>query len=129
MGGQGDRMSEAAFSETAEKFRPALRLHCYRMLGSSHDSDDLVQETMLRAWRARDTLKDPSRLEPWLYRIATNACLDELEKRPRRVLASDHGPPAPGDALPAPNEDAPWLEPMPDAWLGGVADPQARYTQ
>jgi len=85
---------------------------------------------MLRAWRARDTLADPARLKPWLYRIATNACLDELAKRPRRVLASDHGPPVPGDAYPpAPPQDAPWLEPMPDAWLGGVAaDPQARYT-
>jgi RNA polymerase sigma-70 factor (ECF subfamily) len=99
------------------------------LLGSSHDSDDLVQETMLRAWRARETLEDPTRLRPWLYRIATNACLDELSKRPRRVLASDHAPPVPGDAFPpAPHEDAPWLEPMPDVWLDGVADPQSRYT-
>ncbi|HTJ43767.1 MAG TPA: RNA polymerase subunit sigma-70 [Kofleriaceae bacterium] len=124
-------MIDAAFTEAVEPLRAALRLHCYRMLGSSHDSDDLVQETMLRAWRARDTLEDPARLKPWLYRIATNACLDELAKRPRRVLASDHGPASPGGLYPpaAPIEDAPWLEPMPDAWLAGTsADPQARYT-
>ena len=124
-------MIEAAFAEAIEPLRPALRLHCYRMLGSSHESDDLVQETMLRAWRARDTLRDSSRLKPWLYSIATHACLDELAKRPRRVLASDHGPPTAGNAFPPapPADDVPWLEPMPDAWLGGVAeDPQARYT-
>jgi RNA polymerase sigma-70 factor (ECF subfamily) len=124
-------MSDDAFTAAVEPLRPALRLHCYRMLGSSHDSDDLVQETMLRAWRARDTLADPARVKPWLYRIATNACLDELAKRPRRLLASELGAPAPGDVYPAapPIEDAAWLEPMPDAWLGGVGDdPQARYT-
>jgi RNA polymerase sigma-70 factor (ECF subfamily) len=101
------------------------------MLGSASDSDDMVQETLLRAWRARDQLDDRGRMKPWLYRIATNACLDELAKRPRRVLASEHGPPTPGSQYPpaAPAaEDAPWLEPMPDAWLGGVtADPEARY--
>jgi RNA polymerase sigma-70 factor, ECF subfamily len=114
-----------------EPLRPALRLHCYRMLGSSHDSDDMVQETMLRAWRARDALEDPARVKPWLYRIATNACLDELAQRSRRALASDVGPPAPGDAFPPAGaiEDAAWLEPMPDAWLAGCReDPEARYT-
>jgi RNA polymerase sigma-70 factor (ECF subfamily) len=113
----------------AEPLRGALRLHCYRMLGSSHDSDDMVQETMLRAWRARDTLVEPARLKPWLYRIATNVCLDELARRPRRVLASDHGPPAdPGARTADPIEEAVWLEPMPDTWLGDVAaDPGATY--
>jgi RNA polymerase sigma-70 factor (ECF subfamily) len=111
-----------------EPFRPALRLHCYRMLGSSHDSDDMVQETMLRAWRARDTLEDPARLRPWLYQIATRACLDELRERPRRILASELRPSSPGDVYPpAPPEDAPWLEPMPDAWLAGAADPASSY--
>ncbi len=121
---------DAQFAAAVEPLRGALRLHCYRMLGSSHDSDDLVQETLLRAWRARDTLADPARLRPWLYRIATNACLDELARRPRRILASDLPAAAdPGGAPAAPLEEALWLEPMPDAWLAGApaADPAARY--
>src|SRR5258708_5278699 len=123
-------VAEAAFAAAVEPLRPALRLHCYRMLGSAHDCDDAVQETMLRAWRARDTLHDRACLRPWLHRIATKAGLDELAERPRRLLASDHGPPTPGERSPPapPLGDAPWLEPMPDGWLGGVApDPQARY--
>ena len=122
---------DASFSAAVEPLRGALRLHCYRMLGSSHDSDDLVQETLLRAWRARDTLADPARLKPWLYRIATNACLDELAQRPRRVLASDLRPAAadPGAAAADPLDEALWLEPMPDSWLASApsADPAARY--
>jgi RNA polymerase sigma-70 factor (ECF subfamily) len=120
----------ADFTAALAPLRPGLRLHCYRMLGSSHDSDDLVQETLLRAWRARGSLEDPARMKPWLYRIATNACLDELGRRSRRVLASDLGPAVPGDTYPpaAPIEDAAWLEPMPDAWLAdAAADPEARY--
>lgn len=126
-------MTEAAMDLAAvlEPLRPGLRLHCYRMLGSSHDSDDMVQEAMLRAWRARDSLEDAARVKPWLYRIATNACLDELARRSRRALASDLAPSAPGETYPpaAAIEDAAWLEPMPDAWLAGCADdPAARYT-
>ncbi len=117
------------FAAAVEPMRGALRLHCYRMLGSSHDSEDMVQETLLRAWRARGTLEDPARLRPWLYRIATNACLDELEHRPRRVLASEHSPAAdPSAPAAAPIDEALWLEPMPDAWLAGAeTDPAARY--
>lgn len=114
-----------------EPLRPGLRLHCYRMLGSSHDSDDIVQEAMLRAWRARGSLGDPARVKPWLYRIATNACLDELRSRTRRGLAQDIAAPVPGDSFPpaAPLDDAAWLEPMPDGWLAGCGDdPEARYT-
>src|SRR6185503_6039640 len=122
---------DTTFTAAVEPLRGALRLHCYRMLGSSHDSDDMVQETLLRAWRARDTLEDPARLKPWLFRIATNACLDELAKRPRRLLASDVGPSSPGDRFPpSPHTDEiPWLEPMPDGWLANAHDdPAARYT-
>jgi RNA polymerase sigma-70 factor, ECF subfamily len=122
---------DTAFSAAVEPLRGALRLHCYRMLGSSHDSDDLVQETLLRAWRARGSLADPARLKPWLYRIATNACLDELASRPRRVLASDLRPAGDPAALPQEAiDEALWLEPMPDSWLGATAapDPAARYT-
>jgi len=109
--------------------RGALRLHCYRMLGSASDSDDLVQETLLRAWKARASLADRAKAKPWLYRIATNACLDELAQRPRRVLASDLRPAAdPGAPVIEAAEEALWLEPMPDAWLGGIErDPAARY--
>src|SRR5687768_33377 len=123
---------EASFIAAVEPLRGALRVHCYRMLGSSHDGDDVVQETMLRAWRSRDSLKDPALLRAWLYRIATNTCLDELKRRPRRALASDLYPPAAdlrGPIAP-PLEEPVWLEPMPDSWLAAVepADPGARYT-
>jgi RNA polymerase sigma-70 factor, ECF subfamily len=118
------------FLRSVEPLRPAIRLHCYRMLGSSHDSDDVVQETLLRAWRGKDALGDPGRLRPWLYRIATNVCLDELKRRPRRLLASDASPPSEDATTPFPRVEEPvWLEPMPDAWLAGAerADPHARY--
>jgi len=118
------------FTSAIAPLRAGLRLHCYRMLGSSHDSDDMVQETLLRAWRARDSLADPARVKPWLYRIATNTCLDELARRSRRALAPDVAPPVRGDSYPPapPIEDAAWLEPMPDDWLAGAAeDPEARY--
>jgi RNA polymerase sigma-70 factor (ECF subfamily) len=120
---------DRAFLELAMPLRAGLRVHCYRMLGSAHDSDDMVQETLLRAWRAKGTLEDPSRLKPWLYRIATNACLDELRSRPRRVLASDAYPAAdPEASLGAAIDEPIWLEPLPDAWLDGCADEEARYT-
>ena len=119
-----------AFLQALEPLRGALRLHCYRMLGSAHDGDDVVQETLLRAWRAQDSLQDGALLKPWLYRIATNVCFDELKRRPRRLLAPDAFP-APEDARPPlPRVEEPvWLEPMPNSWLEGVdeRDPQARY--
>lgn len=122
---------DGSFLDAVEPLRGALRLHCYRMLGSSHDGDDVVQETMLRAWRARESLDDPSLLRPWLYRIATNACMDELKRRPRRALSSDAFPPAdPSASYAAPIHEPVWLEPMPDAWLAsaGAVDPSAKYT-
>jgi RNA polymerase sigma-70 factor (ECF subfamily) len=128
MNGEPDR----SFIEAVEPLRGALRLHCYRMLGSSHDGEDVVQETMLRAWRAKDTLKDEKLLRPWLYRIATNVCLDELKSRPRRSLASDTYPPQadPTGPISSPVEEPVWLEPMPGTWLAaaGAPDPSARYT-
>jgi RNA polymerase sigma-70 factor (ECF subfamily) len=122
---------DTAFAAAVEPLRGALRLHCYRMLGSSHDGEDIVQETLLRAWRAWDTLSDPAMLRPWLYRIATNACLDELKSRPRRVLAHEAYPPTadPRAPIAARIEEPVWLEPMPDTWLQGAdeRDPAARY--
>jgi RNA polymerase sigma-70 factor, ECF subfamily len=88
------------------------------MLGSSHDGDDVVQETMLRAWRAKESLCDPAMLRPWLYRIATNVCIDELKKRPKRILGRDYGPPMPDPVAPlaAAVDDPIWIEPVPGAW-------------
>lgn len=123
--------TEASFTAAVAPLRGALRLHCYRMLGSSHDSDDMVQETLLRAFRARDTLEDGAMLRPWLYRIATNACLDELKRRPKRVHPTDAFPATEIGAPIAPAlEEALWIEPAPDTWLAqaGEPDPDARYT-
>ena len=126
----GDR---DAFQALAEPYRLALQLHCYRMLGSLHDAEDLVQETFLRAWRARDRFEGRTSFRNWLYRIATNACLNALARRPdaRRLLPETHGPPAnqPPDGAPA--TEIAWLDPYPDAALEGIADaapgPDARY--
>ena len=103
---------EAAFAELAERHRRELQVHCYRMLGSLEDSEDLVQETFLRAWRKRTSFRGDSSFRTWLYRIATNACLDALERRPR--VALDH------EGV-RPLAEIPWLQPYPDQLLEGVA--------
>ena len=100
-----------------EPYRGELVAYCYRLLGSFHDAEDLVQETMLRAWKARDRY-DRSRasVRTWLYRIATNACLSALEGRARRPLPSGLGAPSDDPAAPlTPAVDIPWLQPFPDA--------------
>jgi RNA polymerase sigma-70 factor, ECF subfamily len=99
-----------------EPYRGELVAYCYRMLGSFHEAEDLVQETMLRAWRARDRY-DHTRasLRTWLYRIAANACLNALEGRARRPLPSGLGAPSDDPAAPlTPALDIPWLQPFPD---------------
>jgi RNA polymerase sigma-70 factor (ECF subfamily) len=102
---------ERAFRALVEPYRRALEVHCYRMLGSRHDAEDVVQETLLRAWRSLERFQRRAAVQTWLYRIATNACLDELERRPRRA--------------------EPAVEPYPDALLedagSPVSDPAARY--
>src|SRR6201992_2261370 len=75
---------ERAFRGLVDPYRHALEVHCYRMLGSAQDSEDLAQETLLRAWRALDRFEPRAQFQTWLYRIATNACLDQVEGRPRR---------------------------------------------
>ena len=107
-----------------EAFRGDLLAHCYRMLGSIEEAEDLVQETLLRAWRAADRF-DPQRasLRTWLHRIATNACLSALSGRARRPLPSGLGPAGDDPQVPlTPNLDVPWLQPFPDARLGDPAD-------
>ena len=123
---------EAAFGEIVEPFRRELQVHCYRILGSVQDAEDLVQETLLAAWRGLDGFEGRASLRSWVYRIATNRCLNALRDRKRRL-----------PDLPPPPEDAPqppeptrlgepiWLEPYPDALLEGAVDsshqPDARY--
>lgn len=122
----GDR---DAFAETTKRYRRELEVHCYRMLGSLDEAEDLVQETLLRAWRHRDTYAGRSTLRAWLYGIATNACLDALERRSRRVLPYAAGPPADPLATPAPASDTPWLEPYPDSLLDELIDKQPELAE
>jgi len=113
------------FQRLADPFRRELLAHCYRMLGSVHDAEDLVQETYLRAWRAYDRFEGRSSLRTWLYSIATRTCLTALEQRNRRPMPSDlaERSDAPGGQLTQAPEVA-WLEPIPDTFTGGdSADP------
>src|SRR5215211_5169962 len=115
-----EQLDESTFAANVERHRRELQVHCYRMLGSFEDSEDLVQETFLRAWRARSRFGSDGRssLRAWLYRIATNACLDVLRSKPRWVTPPEVGP-ATDDpaALPSPPVDLPWLQPYPDRLL------------
>src|SRR6516164_474213 len=96
---------ERAFRQLVEPYRHALEVHCYRMLGSAQDAEDVAQETLLRAWRALDRFEPRVQFQTWLYRIATNACLDELDRRPRRPEPVDPFPDRPSDEAAAPTYD------------------------
>ena len=114
------------FARLTDPFRPELLAHCYRMLGSVHDAEDQVQETMIRAWRSYGDFEGRASLRTWLYRIATNACLRALENGGRRPLPSGLG--GPGEYPEAPmalaRPEVPWLQPIPDALVSaGFADP------
>ena len=145
MAGASDQKSEEAhrlvaaqngdaneFSALTEPYRRELLVHCYRILGSFHEAEDLVQDTFLRAWKRLSTFEGRASFRAWLYKIATNACLDRLDqKRSRRFLPNTHLPssdPHAGISPPAP--EMTWLEPFPDEWLGDPAavNPEARYT-
>jgi len=131
---QASAGANQAFERLAEPFRREIKLHCYRMLGSLHEADDLVQETYLRAWRSFDSFEGGS-FRAWLYRIATNACLNALASRKhvRRLLPDQEARATITLEMPegAPPTDVEWLEPYPDSNLDGIADdapnPEARY--
>jgi RNA polymerase sigma-70 factor, ECF subfamily len=112
---------ESAFAELVERYRRELQVHCYRMLGSFEDAEDMVQETLLRAWRKRKSFEGRSSFRAWLYRIATNACLDALKRRPPRVLPPQVATAADPRVPPLPAADMPWLQPYPDRLLEGIA--------
>jgi RNA polymerase sigma-70 factor (TIGR02960 family) len=115
--------SNAEFAAAVEPFRPELLAHCYRILGSIHDAEDLVQETYLRAWRAFGRFEGRSSVRRWLYKIATMACLTALERRSRRPLPSGLGVPSDDHrvALASPEPSVAWLQPVPDALIGDPA--------
>ena len=118
------------FSALTEPYRRELQVHCYRILGSVLEAEDLVQETMLRAWRRIETYEGRASLRAWLYKIATNACLDALDRRrSRRILPAAKYPAADPRQPPIPPVADPiWLEPLPDELLASPADePEARY--
>jgi len=110
------------FAAAAEPHRRELLVHCYQLLGSVHEAQDLVQETMVRAWRAYEYFDpDMASIRTWLYRISTNACLNALESRARRPLPSGVGQPFDDpDAAFVPGFEVPWLQPIPDRLLGST---------
>jgi RNA polymerase sigma-70 factor, ECF subfamily len=127
------RGDERAYGELVGPHRSGLHAHCYRMLGSLEDADDALQEALLRAWRGLRRFERRSSLRTWLYKIATNSCLQLAERRPRRRLSSDHGPAAAPQTAPGePLSESVWIEPFPDESLGvedGTTAPAAVYEQ
>jgi len=113
------------FTSVTGRFRTELLAHCYRMLGSAEEAEDLVQETYLRAWRSYDGFEGRSSVRTWLYRIATNACLTAIERRGRRPLPSGLGGPADPEAPVVAAPEVPWLRPIPDALLTGEQEDPA----
>jgi RNA polymerase sigma-70 factor (ECF subfamily) len=124
---------EGAFGRLIEPYRSELQAHAYRMLGSLHDAEDAMQETMLRAWRSIARFEGRSSLRSWLYTIATNSSLRLIERRPKRVLPIEFGPPAdPHGEVGKPLVESTWVEPYPDDRLPAddeSASPEARYEQ
>jgi len=109
---------QIAFDALVGAYRHELLVHCYRMLGSLHDAEDLIQETLLRAWEKRATLTNPESYRAWLYRIATNLCLNRLTRAPRRSLPSETHPQSEvSSPLSPPIKEPIWLEPFPDDLL------------
>jgi RNA polymerase sigma-70 factor (ECF subfamily) len=123
---------EGAFRRLVDPHRNELHAHCYRMLGSVHDAEDALQEALLRAWRGLGKFEGRSSLRSWLYRIATNTCLDAIARRPKRVLPVDFPASDPADGPGEPLVESTWVEPYADEAFGvedGFAAPEARYEQ
>ena len=120
------------FGELTEPYRRELQVHCYRILGSLHEAEDMVQETMVKAWKRLDTYEGRASFRAWLYKIATNTCLDFLDqRRSRRLLPLDVSPASdPSTPILPPAQEITWLEPFPDEWLRDTtaANPEARYS-
>jgi RNA polymerase sigma-70 factor (ECF subfamily) len=119
-----------AFEKLVEPYRREILVHCYRILGSFEDAEDISQEFLLRVWKHLDSFEGRSSLRTWLYKVATNACLDALDHRRVRGLAKELYPPGdPIRELPAPSKDVLWVEPFPDEYLDGQPSiyPEARY--
>src|SRR5919202_1104843 len=120
---------EEAFRSLVEPYRRELQLHCYRILGSLQDAEDMLQETLLAAWRGLDEFEGRASLRTWLYRIATNRCLNLLRSRARRP--AEEVPAMPEPPPPTRRSDPLWLQPYPDILLEGLPDsapgPAARY--
>src|SRR5215469_13648695 len=110
------------FPSTVERYRHELLVHCYRMLGSLQDAEDAVQETLLRAWRYRDSLKEGAPLRPWLYRVATNVCLDAIARDERRAVFAARAEADEGWA--GQPDDVVWLGPIPDSVLEPPTPPE-----
>src|ERR1051326_8603313 len=124
----GKPTSRDGFTAETERFRRELLAHCYRMVGSAHDAEDLVQETYLRAWRSYSGFDRRASMRTWLYTIATNVCLTALKPRSIRVLPSGLSGPSDGpDRAPSQvtSGEVAWLEPFPDAWIAPAADDPA----
>ena len=127
----GEAAAGQDFPQVTDPYRRELLAHCYRMTGSVHDAEDLVQETYLRAWRAYHGFEGRSSVRTWLYRIATNVCLTALEGRDRRPLPAGLGTPSSEAGAPLEERgEIPWLEPFPDVALdaGAQGDPLAVVT-
>ena len=117
---------ESAFAAVVGPYERSLFRQCYRMLGSGPDAEEALQDTLLRAWRRLDTFEASGALGGWLYRIATNVCLDALRSKKARTDPVSLGPPsAPGTAPPAPDPELTWVEPVADALLMSADDPQS----
>ncbi len=127
------RVEEAEFERLVAPHRRELHAHCYRMLGSLHDTEEAMQEAMLRVWRGLERFEGRSSLRSWLYRIATNTCLDIIGRRKRRLLPEEYGPKADPEAPPGePVAEQAWIEPYPDEMLAvedGYASPDASYEE
>ncbi len=121
---------QEAFTQLVEPYRRQILVHCYRILGSFEDAEDMLQETLVRAWKHLDSFEGRSSLRAWLYKVATNASLDALDSRRARGLPRElyaRGDPA--QPLPPPSQEVNWVEPFPDEWIDDQPDmyPEARY--